>query len=262
MPRFAANLSMMYTEFDFLDRFAAAAQDGFRYVEFLFPYDFAPEVVAARLREAGLRQALFNLPPGDWAAGERGMAAIPGREAEFLRSVDQARRYADALDPPNLHAMSGRIPHGADPVAMRRTLVSNLRTAARAVAEDGRTLLIEPLNTRDNPGYFLTTQEQAQALLADVGEPNLKIQFDLYHCQIMQGDLIHRMKHGMDGIGHIQIAGVPDRHEPDTGELSLPGLCAALDGLGYAGVVGCEYRPRQGTRAGLGWFAPWRDQQG
>lgn len=261
MPRFAANLSMMYTEHDFLDRFAAAAADGFKAVEFLFPYAYAPAEIARRLREQGLTQALFNLPPGDWAGGERGLAALPGREAEFAASVQQALMYAQATGCRRLHVMAGVAPAGADRDAMRRTYVANLRHAAAQFAPHGITALIEPINTRDMPGYFLNFQQQAHDVVAEVGASNLKVQMDLYHCQIMEGDLLMRLKRHGAGVGHLQIAGVPQRHEPDTGEVNYRWLFDEIDALGYEGYIGCEYRPREGTSAGLGWFAPYKDAQ-
>jgi hydroxypyruvate isomerase len=254
MPRFAANLSMMYTEVPFLDRFAAAARDGFEAVEYLFPYDFDTQEIAQRLADNGLTQALFNLPPGDWAAGERGMACIPGREAEFAASVEHALPYALATGCKRLHAMAGLRPAGVDDAAMRQTYVGNLKAAARRLAAHGITLLIEPINTRDMPGFYLNWQQQAHDLLAEVAEPNLKVQMDLYHCQIMEGDLSMRLKKHVAGVGHVQIAGVPDRHEPDGGEVNYPHLFDQLDALGYDGFVGCEYRPKAGTSAGLGWL--------
>jgi len=260
MPRFAANLSLMYTELPFLERFAAAAADGFEAVEFLFPYEHDPQELALRLRVHGLRQALFNLPPADWAAGERGMAAIPGREAEFDASVQLALRYAQALGCPRLHVMAGIMPAEADRAAWHRTYVDNLRRAAAAVAPHGITLLIEPINTRDMPGYFLNYQQQAHDIVAEVGAPNLKVQMDLYHCQIMEGDLAMRLRRYLPQVGHVQIAGVPERHEPDVGEVHYPYLFRLMDELGYEGDVGCEYRPRAGTSAGLGWFRAARKE--
>jgi 2-dehydrotetronate isomerase len=264
MPRFAANLSMMYTEHAFLDRFAAAAADGFRAVEFLFPYEHAPSEIAQRLQAHGLTQALFNLPPGDWAGGERGLAALPGREAEFAASVQLALMYAQATGCRRLHVMAGMTPAGADREAMRRTYVANLRHAAEQFAPHGITALIEPINTRDMPGYFLNFQQQAHDIVAEVGAPNLKVQMDLYHCQIVEGDLAKKVEAYLPTgrVGHFQIAGVPERHEPDVGELNYPYLFALLDRLGYDGAIGCEYRPRDsgpgGTTAGLGWLQPYR----
>ena len=248
MPRFAANLSMMFAEHPFLDRFAAAAAAGFEGVEFLFPYDHEPQAVRDALDAAGLEMALFNCPPGDWQAGERGMAAIPGRKAEFRDSIARALSYAEAIRPDRLHVMAGLT---SGPEA-RAAYVANLRWAA-AQAPD-RTLVIEPINTRDIPGYFLNRSDEAVAVIEEVGAPNLALQFDLYHAQIMEGDLTRRLERLMPLIGHIQIAGVPDRHEPDHGEVNFPHLFATLDRLGYDGWVGCEYRPAGRTEDGLGWF--------
>lgn len=259
MPRFAANLSMMYTERPFLERFGAAADDGFDAVEFLFPYDVAPDEIAARLRAHGLVQALFNLPPGDWSAGERGMACLPGREAEFASGLDQAIAYAQATGCRRLHAMAGLVPEGADAASLRATYAANLRHAAHRLAPLGITLLIEPINLRDMPGYYLSRQQQAHDIVAEVGSPHLKVQMDFYHCQIMEGDLTRRLERHFAGVGHVQIAGVPDRHEPDAGEVNFPHLFQRLDELGYDGFVGCEYRPRAGTSAGLGWLRQWRE---
>lgn len=255
MPRYAANLSMLFNEVPFLDRFAAAARAGFDAVEFLFPYDYEPDDIAARLSSNGLTQALFNLPPGRWADGERGLAALPGREDEFAASVQLALPYARATGCKRLHAMSGITPPNADPARMRETLVNNLRLAARAVATDGVTLLIEPINSRDMPGYFLNLPQQAIDIIEEVGESNLALQLDLYHCQIMQGDLAKTMAKHIGRVGHVQIAGVPDRHEPDSGEVNYNFLMRRLDELGYSGFVGCEYRPRGRTEDGLGWLA-------
>lgn len=256
MPRFAANLSMMYTEHDFLDRFAAAAADGFKGVEFLFPYAYAPEDLARRLADNGLQQALFNAPPGDWDAGERGMSALPGREDEFRRSIARALDYAQTLNCPHIHVMAGMVPAGADRAALRATYVENLRWACEQAKPDGRTLLIEPINGRDMPGYFLSRQDDAHAVIAEVGADNLKVQMDLYHCQIVEGDLAMKIRHYLPTgrVGHFQIAGVPDRHEPDRGEVDFRYLFGVIDAAGYDGWIGCEYRPAAGTSAGLGWL--------
>jgi 2-dehydrotetronate isomerase len=254
MPKFAANLTLMFTEVPFPGRFAAAARAGFRAVEFLFPYDHAPQEVAGWLRENGLENVLFNLPPGDWAGGERGLASLPGREAEFRAGVARALEYALALGTPRLHAMAGLLPAGADRAVHRETYVANLRHAARELARHGRTLLIEPINPRDMPGYFLNRQDEAHAIREEVGEPNLLVQLDLYHAQIVEGDLATKLRRHFAGIGHIQIASVPERHEPDEGEVNYPYLFRLLDELGYAGWVGCEYRPRGRTEDGLGWL--------
>lgn len=258
MPRFAANLSMMFNDVPFLERFGRAAAAGFKAVEYLFPYDFTPAELAERLAEHDLRQVLFNLPPGDFAAGERGIAALPGREAEFREGVDRGIEYAHALSCPRLHAMAGLVSVEGLRPRMREVYLENLRYAARRLAEHQLTLLIEPINTRSIPGYFINLQSEGHAILAELGEPNLKVQMDFFHAQIMEGDLTACFKRFQAGVGHIQIAGVPDRYEPDTGEVNYPQLFAMLDDLGYDGWIGCEYNPRGLTEDGLGWFAPWR----
>ncbi|WP_186231445.1 2-oxo-tetronate isomerase [Burkholderia gladioli] len=257
MPRFAANLSMMYTEHPFLERFAAAARDGFRAVEYLFPYDFAADELKARLADAGLVQALFNAPPGDWAAGERGFASLPGREDEFRRAFDTALDYARVLGNDKLHVMAGLLPAGADRARHREVYLRNLAHAAEAARAAGVLVVIEPINTRDMPGYFLNRQDDAQAICRDVGAPNLSVQFDCYHCQIVEGDIAMKLKRDFAGIGHIQVAAVPERHEPDLGELNYPYLFELIDTLGYDGWIGCEYRPKAGTSEGLGWLRPY-----
>jgi 2-dehydrotetronate isomerase len=254
MPRFAANLTMMFNEIPFPERFARAAAAGFEAVEFLFPYDHAPAEVAGWLHAAGLETVLFNMPPGDWAKGERGIAVLPGREAEFRAGVAKALDYAAALGTKRLHAMAGLVPAGADRAECRRVYVENLRYAAQALAQHGLTLVIEPINTRDIPGFFLNSQAEARATLEAVGEPNLKIQMDFYHAQIVEGDLAMTLRKNFAEVGHIQIAGVPDRHEPDEGEVNYPYLFSLLDTLGFEGWVGCEYRPRGKTEDGLGWL--------
>ncbi|MGF6640913.1 2-oxo-tetronate isomerase [Paraburkholderia sp. MM6662-R1] len=263
MPRFAANLSMMYNEHAFPDRFAAAARDGFNAVEFLFPYEFRPGELKARLDAHGLTQALFNAPPGDWSGGERGLASVPGREDEFRRGIDTALEYARVLGNRKLHVMAGLIAGDQAGETQRKTqrdvYLNNLAYAARAAQAEQITVVIEPINTRDMPGYFLNQQDDAQAICAEVGAPNLKVQFDCYHCQIVEGDLATKLKRDMAGIGHIQVAGVPERHEPDIGELNYPYLFDLIDALGYDGYIGCEYRPRAGTSAGLGWLKPYLD---
>lgn len=257
MPRFAANLSMMYHEVPFLERFAAAAADGFGAVEFLFPYAYAPEEIARRLADAGLELALFNFPPGNWDAGERGLAALPGREAEFSASVAEGLRFARALQCPRLHVMAGIPPQGADRKACRASYLGSLKLACDQAAGHGITILIEPINTRDIPGYFLNRQDEAHAICEAVGARNLKVQMDLYHCQVVEGDVATKLRRYIADVGHVQIAGVPERHEPSIGELNYPYLFDLLDNAGYTGWVGCEYRPRGGTSAGLGWMAPY-----
>ncbi|MGA3246707.1 MAG: 2-oxo-tetronate isomerase [Paraburkholderia sp.] len=257
MPRFAANLTMMYNEHGFLERFAAAAQDGFKAVEFLFPYDFPAAEIKGRLAEHGLTQVLFNAPPGDWAAGERGIASLPGREEEFRRSVDTALDYTRQLGNRKLHVMAGLIAADQPRERHREVYLRNLAYAAQTAQADGITVVIEPINTRDMPGFFLNRQDDAQSICAEVGASNLKVQFDCYHCQIVEGDLAVKLKRDIAGIGHIQVAGVPERHEPDLGELNYPYLFDLIDTLGYDGWIGCEYRPRAGTSAGLGWLKPY-----
>lgn len=261
MPKFAANISMMYAEVPFLDRFAAAARDGFKAVEFQFAYEHAPATLRARLEEAKVQLVLLNAPPGNVAQGDRGLGAQPGREAEFRESLAKAIEYARALSCPRIHVMAGSVKPGADRDAMRRTFLDNLRYAARAAAPHGITLCIEPLNTRDNPGYFLNYQSHGAEIVAEVGAPNVKLQFDFYHRQIMEGDIAMGVRAHFGAIGHIQIAGVPGRHEPDNGEINHPYLFALLDELGYEGWIGAEYRPKAGTSAGLGWIRPWLSQR-
>jgi 2-dehydrotetronate isomerase len=253
MPRFAANLTMMFTELPFLDRFSAAAEAGFEAVEFLFPYDFDADTIADKLRQHGLTQALFNLPPGDWAAGERGLAALPGRDADFRTSVSTALRYAKTIGVDRLHVMSG-LASREDPAAMR-TYRDHLAYLCEMAAPAGLTILIEPINPRDMPGYFLNDFNQAADLIADLALPNLRLQFDIYHRQIIHGDVLTGLSRLMPIIGHVQIAAVPLRHEPGSGELDDARILRELDHLGYTGFVGCEYRPLGDTLAGLGWRA-------
>jgi hydroxypyruvate isomerase len=253
VPKFAANLSFIFQEVGFLDRFAAAAACGFRAVEYLSPYEHPPGVIAEQLGRHRLQQALFNMPPGDWAAGERGVAALPGREQEFRDGVEQALVYAKATKCPLVHAMAGLWPAGRDRAEAERVYVANLRHAAERLAAEGVTVVIEPINTRDIPGYFLNTTAQAMAIIERVGHPNLKLQLDLYHVQIMEGDLACRIRALAGYYPHVQIAGNPGRHEPDIGEINYPFLFELFDELGYSGWIGCEYRPQGETRAGLGW---------
>jgi len=264
MPQFAANLSFMYGEHAFVDRFAAAAADGFRAVEYLFPYAFAAPDLARRLAVHGLKQVLFNAPPGDFDGGERGLACLPGREDEFKRALlDQALPYAQALRCPRVHLMAGLAPAGVERERLHATYVANLAWAAREAAAAGVDVLIEPINTRDIPGYFLNRQDQAHAIRAEVGAANLKVQMDLYHTQIVEGDLATKLRRYLPGggVGHIQIAGVPERHEPGLGEVNFPYLFELIDELGWRGHIGCEYRPQAGTRSGLAWFQAYKDQQ-
>ncbi len=265
MPRFAANLSMLYPELDFLDRFEAAAKDGFKAVEILFPYDWAPREIAARLNANGLQLVLLNVPPGRQEAGDRGLAAVPGREAEFRDGFSRALDYAGALDCPRIHVMAGVLAEGAARAVAQQVYLDNLRRAAEQAAKARRDILIEPINTRDIPRYFLNRQDEAHRILDAVGASNLKVQMDLYHCQIVEGDVAMKLRQYLPTgrVGHIQIAGVPERHEPDVGELNYRYLFGVIDEFMAAGQwdgwIGCEYRPGRGavvdgTSRGLGWF--------
>ena len=257
MPQFAANLSFLFQELDFLDRFAAARRAGFQAVEYLFPYDHAPAEIKARLEDNGLTQALFNLSPGNWEAGERGITALPGRQDDFRRAVDTALRYGDALGCRRIHVMAAIVPEGTDARAYEDTYVENLAHAADAFGREGIRVLIEPLNTIDNPGYLLSTAGHAQQVIETVANRNLALQYDFYHRQIMEGSLVAGFERHRDIIAHIQVSGVPGRHEPDVGEINYPYLFDMLDNEGYEGWIGCEYRPAKGTLEGLGWLAPY-----
>ena len=261
MPRFAANLSMMYTEHPFTDRFAAAAADGFRGVEYLFPYAVPRTELAQRLSDTGLEQVLFNAPPGNFEAGERGLACLSERQPEFRRGLlEQAIPYALALKCPRIHVMAGLMPAGVERASLRAVYMDNLAWAAREASFAGLDVLIEPINTRDIPGYLLNRQDEAHAIVSEIGAVNLKVQMDLYHCQIVEGDVAMKLRQYLPTgrVGHIQIAGVPDRQEPDLGELHHPYLFSVLDELGWDGFIGCEYRPRAGTSAGLGWMTSYK----
>ena len=257
MPQLAANLSMLFTELDFLDRFEAAARAGFRGVEYLFPYDFPMEQLRDRLEQNQLTQVLHNLPAGDWQAGERGIACDPSRVGEFQEGVGQAIAYAKALGCGQVNCLAGIAPNGIDEGTLRETFVSNQTFAANELAKADITLLIEPINTRDIPGFYLCHTQQALECMAAAGASNLKLQYDAYHMQIMEGDLAQTIEGHMDRIGHIQIADNPGRNEPGTGEINYSYLLPLLDRLGYAGWVGCEYRPLAATEDGLGWAAPF-----
>jgi hydroxypyruvate isomerase len=258
MPRFAANLSFMYGEIAFLNRFEAAAADGFKAVEYLFPYAFDPIELRSRLDSSGLIQVLFNAPPGDWDKGERGFASLPGREEEFRVSVKRALEFASVLGNERIHVMAGLIAPGENRSIHRQVYVKNLTWAATQAAEQGVTILIEPINQRDMPGYFISRQDEAHEICREIGAPNLRVQFDFYHAQIVEGDLSVKLRQQIAGIGHIQAASVPDRHEPDDGELNYSFLFKLLDEIGYAGWIGCEYKPRASTSAGLNWLRSWR----
>ena len=256
MPKFAANLSFLFTDAPFPERFARAAAAGFRGVEYLFPYDYPAREVAEWLRDSDLEQVLFNLPPGDWAAGERGLACLPDRRGEFAESVDRALDYAMVLDCRRLHCMAGLRPRDVPEAELAATYVANLRYAADRAAGIGAMLTIEPINSRiDMPGYWLDDIAKALRLLDAIDRPNVRLQYDIYHAQIIAGDLARTLEAQIGRIGHVQVADNPGRHEPGSGEIAYPFLFDLLDRLGYDGWVGCEYKPRGTTEGGLGWMS-------
>jgi hydroxypyruvate isomerase len=258
MPRFAANLSMMFGEIPFPERFAAARKRGFQGVEFLFPYAFDKAEILERRKQAGLAQILFNTPPGDWDAGERGFAALPGKRDVFKRTFEQALDYAVALENPRIHVMAGIPAAGDELAACAACFVENLTWASALARPEDITLLIEPLNPVDMPGYFLKSADQAAEILRQVAAPNVKLQYDLYHQQMSRGAVADNLRKHFGIIGHIQVAGVPGRNEPDAKqELNVAYLFGLIDELGYEGWIGCEYRPRNGTEAGLSWLEPY-----
>jgi hydroxypyruvate isomerase len=258
MPRFAANLSMTFNEIDFLDRFAAARVQGFAAVEYLFPYAYPKADLALRLNGEGLQQVLFNAPPGNWEAGERGMAALPGREDEFHRAMETALGYATVLKCPRIHVMAGIVPPGQQAGTYRQVFERNLAWAAPLAKSAGVELLLEPLNPTDFPDYLVGSVAAACDIIAAIGSDNIFLQYDLYHAQMMQGQLAQTTRERFDLIRHMQIAGVPGRNEPDRRqEIDYPFLFSLMDELGYKGWVGCEYRPRVDTVEGLAWASPW-----
>lgn len=254
MLRFSANLSFLFLDRPFLERFEAAAACGFKGVEFHFPYAFPVDEVRDAARRAGVEVVLFNFPPGDWAAGERGIACLPERVGEFRDGVELAARYAEALDCPRLNALAGLRPAGHGDAALLTTLVDNLRHAADAFAPAGREVLTEPLNSRDTPGFYLDRTAPALAVIAAAGRPNLRLQCDIYHAQVMEGDLARTLERHLPAIGHIQLADNPGRHEPGTGEINFPFLFGHLEALGYAGWIGAEYVPSERSEDSLGWL--------
>ncbi len=259
MPRLAANVSCLYPDRPFLDRFADAARDGFRGVEMDFPYEYGVHEIRARLKAYGLKLALFIAPAGDWAAGERGIASIPGREREFREGLALAFEYARVLGNRGVQVMAGSLARDEDPAPRREAFVRNLAWAAGEAALHGVTLTIEPLNPVDFPGYLLSRQEDAHAILAEVKSPHLKVQLDLYHARMVEGDLRGHLRRHFKDVGHVQVAGFPGRHEPDAGEIDVAALFEQLDHLGYGGWIGCEYHPRGDTSRGLAWARPWLD---
>ncbi len=257
MPRFAANLTMLFNEVAFLDRFALAAKAGFDAVEFLFPYAYAAQDIRQRLDAYGLRLVLHNLPPGDWDAGERGIACHPDRVDEFRTGVSQGIAYAKALGVDQLNCLAGKAPAGIADDVLRHTLVANLKFAARAFKDEGLRLLLEPINTFDIPGFYVNRTAQALSILDAVGAGNTFLQYDIYHAQRMEGELAATIAQHLQRIGHMQLADNPGRHEPGTGEINFPFLFEHLDRVGYGGWIGCEYKPTTTTIAGLGWAAPY-----
>jgi len=257
MPRFCANLTMLYTEADFEARFALAAGAGFRHVEYLFPYAFKPERLAGLLADNGLSQELFNLPAGDWAAGDRGIAADPARIAEFRAGVPRAVEYAQALGVPRVNCLAGKTPPGVPREAAWATLTENVAFAAEALAGVGACLLVEFINRKDIPGFFLHTTQQVLDLLGAVGRPDVHLQYDVYHAQREEGELAATLRANLERIGHVQIADNPGRHQPGTGEIDYRFLLAELDRLGYQGFVGLEYVPAPDTAGSLGWIADY-----
>ena len=257
MPKFCANLSLLFADADFLDRFDRAAAAGFRAVEFQFPYAYDLAALSARVREAGVEVVLFNLSPGSWDKGERGIACLPGRVSEFRDGLARTIEYAKALGCTRINCLSGLAPPRVASETLRETFVSNLRYAAGELAREGITLLIEPVNTRSIPGMYLRNSGQALAIIDEVHAANLKLQYDVFHMQIMEGDLAKTIEANLARIGHIQIADVPDRHEPGTGEINYPFLFGWLDRIGYAGWIGCEYNPAGRTEDGLDWVRPY-----
>ena len=257
MPKFNANLSMMFTEVDFLERFGAAARAGFRGVEFLFPYEHPAASIKEQLDKHKLSMVLFNMPPGDWASGERGMACDPARVSQFQDNVGKAVEYARALECRMLHCMAGLKPRGVSEEKMRETYIANLQFAGKELAKHNITLLIEAINTRDIPGFYLNYSRQAFDIMHYANVPNLAFQYDIYHMQIMEGDLAPTVEKNLALIGHMQLAGTPGRHEPSTGEINYPFLFGFFDRIGYKGWIGCEYRPATRTEEGLGWFKPY-----
>jgi len=258
MPRFCANLTMLYNEHEFLDRFAAAKADGFTGVEFMFPYAFPKDRVAEALRQSGVTLALHNLPAGNWEGGERGLACLPDRTGEFQEAVGRGIEYAKALGARQLNCLSGLTPKGVDPERVRRTVVENVRFAADRLREAGIRLVVEAVNSKDIPGFHLDRAEKVIAVLDEVGSDNAFLQYDFYHQQRMAGELAATWRALKDRIAHIQIADNPGRNEPGTGEVNYPFLFETLDREGYDGWIGCEYKPKAGTSEGLGWFRPYR----
>jgi hydroxypyruvate isomerase len=262
MPKFSANLTMLFNEVEFLSRFELASKAGFRGVEYLFPYPWNKDQLAEALKNHHLKQVLHNLPAGDWQAGERGIACLPGREGEFQEGVGKAIGYAKALECPRLNCLVGKAPSGIPPKKVREALVNNLRFAAMALEKESIRLLIEPLNNRDIPGFYLGRTKEALQLMEEVNHPNLWLQYDVYHMQIMEGNLTRTIQENIGRIAHIQIADNPGRHEPGTGEINFTNLFRSIDGVGYDGWIGCEYNPMNTTEEGLEWIKCYLQEGG
>jgi hydroxypyruvate isomerase len=258
VPKFAANLSFLYPEVPLLERIGKAAADGFGAVEYVSPYELDKSAIAEALAANKIKQTLFNLPAGDWGAGERGIGCLPDRVDEFRRGIDTAIDYAKALDCPTVNCLAGLAPEGADESLLDKTLAANLAYAAPRLADAGIALVMEPINRIDMPTYHVSTTDHAERIIEMAGVQNLKIQYDFYHMQIVQGDLMRTFARLIEQIGHVQIADNPGRNEPGTGEINYGFILSELDRLGYAGWVGCEYKPKTTTTEGLGWMAPFR----
>jgi hydroxypyruvate isomerase len=257
MPRFAANLTMLFGDGDFMERFERASRAGFKAVEYMFPYPYEKDQLAEKLHTYGLTQVLFNLPAGDWAAGERGIALMPDRVAEFQDGVGRAIAYAKTLNCSRVNCLVGFTPKEVPFDKARETLLSNLRFAAEALGAERIALLVETLNTRDFPGFHLASTAQVLSLIEEVGRANLFYQYDIYHMQVMEGDLTETVRRNIGTIGHIQVADNPGRHEPGTGEINFTNLFRFIDDAGYRGFIGCEYKPLAKTEDGLGWLKPY-----
>ena len=257
MPKFCANLTMLFNEVDFMDRFEAAAKAGFKGVEYLFPYDYDKDQLAEKLQAYGLTQALHNLPAGNWGAGERGIAILPDRVGEFQDGVGKAVEYATTLGCKQINCLAGLAPAGITPEKLHETFVSNIKFAAAELEKAGVKLIVEAINTNDMPGFFLNNTRQAVSIIEEVGSGNLAYQYDAYHMQIMEGNLARTIQDNLGIIAHIQVADNPGRHEPGTGEINYPFLFGFLDEIGYQGWIGCEYVPATTTTEGLGWLKPY-----
>jgi len=258
MPKFSANLTMMFNEVEFLDRFERASKAGFKAVEYMFPYEWSKEQLAGLLESNNLEQVLFNLPAGNWAGGERGIACIPGREGEFQDGVGKSIEYAKVLRCPALNCLVGLTPNGVAPDKVREAIIKNSRFAADALAKEGIRLLLEALNSKDIPGFYLVGSKQTIELIEEIDHPNVSFQYDIYHMQRMEGELTASITNLADKIGHIQLADNPGRHEPGTGEINFTNLFKAIDESGYQGWIGCEYIPATDTESGLGWLSEYQ----